>query len=142
MPSDFALKSMNAIHKAVLAVSFGKVGWKAGSMPVVELTTIGRKSGLPRSVMLTCPVVEGPNYVIVASRGGDDVHPSWFVNLRDNPAVEVKIQGKPKVKMTATIASDAERERLWPLVTKDYKNYANYQTKTDRVIPVVILSPA
>ena len=65
MPSDFMLKTMNTVHRTLLKVSFGKVGWNAGSMPVLELTTIGRKSGQPRSVMLTSPFQEGDSLVIV-----------------------------------------------------------------------------
>ena len=142
MPSDFALKTMNAVHRCLLKASFGKVGWTAGSMPVLELTTIGRKSGQPRSVMLTSPLQEGENIVIVASRGGDPTHPAWFVNLRDNPQVQVAYKGAAKKAMIATVASPEERARMWPIVTATYKNYAGYQTKTDREIPLVVLSPA
>jgi deazaflavin-dependent oxidoreductase (nitroreductase family) len=141
MPSDLTLKTMNAVHKTLLKVSGGKLGWKAGGMPVVELTTTGRKSGLPRTVMLTSPVQEGSTIVVVASRGGDDVHPSWFVNLRDNPEVEVAFKGEPKRRMRARVAAPAERARLWPQVTGSYKNYAEYQTKTTREIPLVLLEP-
>lgn len=141
MPSDLALKTMNALHRAVMRASFGKLGWKAGSMPVVELTTTGRRSGQPRTVLLTSPVQEGDTMVVVASRGGDDVHPAWFLNLRDNPAVEVATDGQPKRPMRARIADAEERTRLWPLVTADHKNYAGYQTKTDREIPLVLLDP-
>lgn len=142
MPSDFAMKSMNAVHRCLLKVSFGKVGWTAGNMPVLELTTIGRKSGQPRSVMLTSPLQEGDSIVIVASRGGDPTHPAWFVNLRDNPQVQVAYKGAPTKTMIATVASPEERARMWPIVTATYKNYAGYQTKTDREIPLVVLSPA
>lgn len=142
MPSDFALKTMNALHRGIQKASLGKLGWKAGSMPVVELTTIGRKSGQPRTVLLTSPVQEGDAIVVVASRGGDDQHPAWFLNLRDNPGVEVGVAGKPKVQMHARIADAEERARLWPLVTADHKNYAGYQTKTSREIPLVLLEPA
>jgi len=142
MPSDFAMKTMNAVHRCLLKVSFGKVGWTAGNMPVLELTTIGRKSGQPRSVMLTSPLQEGDNIVIVASRGGDPTHPAWFVNLRDNPQVQVAYKGAPTKAMIATVASSEERARMWPIVTATYKNYAGYQTKTDREIPLVVLSPA
>ncbi|HZN12630.1 MAG TPA: nitroreductase/quinone reductase family protein [Acidimicrobiales bacterium] len=141
MPSDFMLKTMNALHRSVMRLSFGRVGWQAGTMPVVELTTIGRKSGQPRTVLLTSPYQEGDTVVIVASRGGDPTHPAWFVNLRDNPNVEVAMHGKPKKPMTATVASADERARLWPLVIKDHKNYADYQTKTTREIPLVLLQP-
>jgi len=142
MPSDLALKTMNAVHRAVQRVSFGKLGWMAGTMPVVELTTTGRRSGQPRTVLLTSPVQEHGAVVVVASRGGDDQHPAWFLNLRDNPAVEVAVGGEPKRPMRARIANAEERARLWPAVTADHKNYAGYQTKTEREIPLVFLEPA
>lgn len=141
MPSDLVLKSMNRVHRAVLAVTGGRLGWSAGSMPVVELTTVGRTSGQPRSVMLTSPIQEGDTIVVVASRGGDDVHPAWFLNLQADPNVEVSFKGAPKQPMTAHVATAEERGRLWPQVTADYKNYAGYQKKTDREIPLILLSP-
>jgi deazaflavin-dependent oxidoreductase (nitroreductase family) len=141
MPSDFVLKTMNAVHRVAMTVTGGRVGWSFYDMPVLELTTIGRKSGQPRSVMLTSPWQEGDTYVIVASRGGDDTHPAWFLNLRDHPEVEVRLKGKPKEKWHARIASPEERDRLWASLTEKHKNYADYQTKTDRVIPVVLLEP-
>ncbi|MEO7429721.1 MAG: nitroreductase family deazaflavin-dependent oxidoreductase [Acidimicrobiales bacterium] len=141
MPSDLALKTMNAVHRVIMRASFGKLGWNAASMPVVELTTTGRKSGQPRTVLLTSPVQEGDTFVVVASRGGDDVHPAWFLNLRDNPAVEVATGGQPKRPMRARIADADERARLWPLVIADHQNYADYQTKTEREIPLVLLEP-
>ena len=141
MPSDFTLKTMNTVHRGLLKISGGRVGWNASRMPVLELTTTGRKSGEPRSVMLTSPVQEGSTVVVVASRGGDDQHPAWFLNLRDNPDVDVVMGGKPKQRMRARVANSEERARLWPLVTADHKNYAGYQTKTTREIPLVLLEP-
>jgi deazaflavin-dependent oxidoreductase (nitroreductase family) len=140
VPSDLVLKVMNGAHRVVLAVSFGHLGWSASGMPVLELTTTGRKSGQPRSVMLTSPVQEGDTIAIVASRGGDDQHPAWFLNLRDDPNVDVTMRGA-KRPMHARIADAEERARLWPKITADHKNYAGYQTKTDREIPVVLLEP-
>jgi deazaflavin-dependent oxidoreductase (nitroreductase family) len=141
MPSDAMLKTMNAVHRAVRTVSFGKLGNDLANMPVVELTTIGRKTGQPRSVMLTSPLQEGSTIVVVASRGGDDTHPAWFLNLRDHPEVEVSLRGGPKQPMTARAATPEERARMWPTVTATYKNYAGYQTKTTREIPLVLLEP-
>jgi len=141
MPSDLTLKTMNAIHRCVLKVSGGRLGWTAADMPVLELTTVGRKSGEPRSVMLTSPLQEGDTVVIVASRGGDDHHPAWFLNLLDHPQVEVAYKGAPKKPMMARVATAEERARMWPLVTSKYKNYAGYQVKTSREIPLVLLEP-
>jgi len=142
MPTDMQLKAMNAIHRGLLKISGGRVGWKTGGMPVVELTTTGRKSGQRHTVMLTSPVQEGDAIVIVASRGGDDHHPAWFLNLRDHPDVDVVVGGKPKQAMRARVASPEERAALWPKVTSAYKGYGNYQTKTKREIPLVLLEPA
>lgn len=139
MPSDFSMRAMNGIHRFAMAVTGGRLGWNLGGMPVIELTTIGRKSGQPRSTMLTAPLVLDDAYVVVASRGGDDVHPAWFLNLRDNPAVEVVIEGRPKEPRIARIPNDAERAELWQRVTARYRNYAQYQTKTSRQIPLVVL---
>jgi len=142
MPSDAMLKTMNTIHRGLLKISFGKVGWSAGKMPVLELTTIGRKSGRPRSVMLTSPHQIGETIVVVASRGGDDHHPAWFLNLSDNPAVKVKYKGGDEQPMTARVATAEERAEIWPKVTAKYKNYAGYQEKTEREIPLVMLEPS
>ena len=142
MPSDFALKTANTIHRNLLKLSGGRVGGNLSNMPVLELITTGRKSGQPRSVMLTSPYKDGESIIVVASRGGDDQSPAWFLNLRANPDVEVTLAGKPKQRMHAHVATADERTRLWPLVIADHKNYAEYQTKTEREIPLVLLQPA
>ncbi len=142
MPSDFALKAMNSIHRALLKASGGKVGWNVGGMQALELTTTGRKSGEPRSVMLTAPIRVGDALVIVASRGGDDHAPAWFLNLQANPEVKVALKGASAVPMHARVATAGERAELWPQVTAKYKNYAGYQAKTSREIPLVFLEPA
>ncbi len=141
MPSDLFLKWMNGSHRLIQKASGGRFGWEAAGMPVLELTTTGRKSGQPRSVMLTSPVQEGDGFVVVASRGGDDVHPAWFLNLQADPAVEVKLKDGRARTMRARVATPEERERLWPQVTARYKNYADYQRRTDREIPLVLLEP-
>jgi len=141
MPSDFALKTMNTIHKIVLKASFGKLGWSAGSMPVLELTTTGRKTGQQRTLMLTSPLQQGDTIVVVASRGGDDQHPAWFLNLQANPDVEVAYKGGARKPMTAHVATAEERAELWPKVIANQKRYAEYQAKTEREIPLVLLSP-
>jgi len=79
--------------------------------------------------------------ILVASRGGDDVHPAWYHNLCANPQVTVTTQETADQPMTARVTNAEERSRLWPLITEEFKNYAEYQEKTDREIPVVILEP-
>jgi deazaflavin-dependent oxidoreductase (nitroreductase family) len=141
MPTNFALKAMNAVHRGMLTITGGRLGWAIGDMPVLELTTTGRISGKPRPVMLSSPWQEGSTLVVVASRGGDDTHPAWFVNLRDNPDVEVSLQGAAKRPYTARVATPQERARLWPLLIAGHQNYAGYQRRTTREIPLVLLEP-
>lgn len=142
MPSDLFLKTANVVHKAMLTASGGRIGWEAAKMPVVKLTTVGRKSGEKRTVMLTSPHRDGDTIAIVASKGGDPQHPAWFLNLQANPTVEVETKGQPRRTMTARVATADERALLWPTITKTYTMYADYQTKTEREIPVVLLAPA
>jgi deazaflavin-dependent oxidoreductase (nitroreductase family) len=142
MPSDLALKFMNGSHRALLKLSFGKLGWSFSGMPALELTTIGRKSGQPRAVMLTSPLRDGAATVVVASRGGDDQPPAWLLNLQAHPAVEVSLQGAPKQPMQARVATPDERARMWPQIAGRYRNYAGYQEKTAREIALVLLEPA
>jgi deazaflavin-dependent oxidoreductase (nitroreductase family) len=132
---------MNAIHRALLRVSGGRLGWEAMGMPMLELTTVGRKSGEARPTMLSSPLQLGESVIVVASRGGDDKHPAWYLNLVDNPEVEVVIKGKPKERRHARVATADERERLWPIITAKFTNYAGYQKKTEREIPLVFLDP-
>ena len=141
MPSDRLLKVLNAAHRAVLQLTGNRVGARLGGMPSLALTTVGRKSGKRRSVMLTSPLQEGGAYVVVASRGGDDVHPAWFLNLRDHPVVEVQAVGGPKQTMSARVATAEERARMWPIIAGEYPTYAGYQKRTDREIPLVLLQP-
>jgi deazaflavin-dependent oxidoreductase (nitroreductase family) len=141
MPSDFSFKVMNATHRAALAVTGNRVGRKPKGMRALELTTVGRKSGQKRSTLLTAPLIEGDTVVVVASRGGDDTHPAWLLNLKDNPDVEVALVGEPKRPMRAHVATADERARLWPIVTAKHPHYAGYQKKTEREIPLVLLEP-
>ena len=127
-------------HRLLLGVTRGRKGWFMANMPVLELITTGRQSGKQRAVMLTSPLQINNEIVIVASRGGDDQHPAWFVNLRDNPKVLVSYMGEEKKSMMARIADNTERETLWPQITAKYKGYAGYQQKTAREIPLVLLA--
>jgi deazaflavin-dependent oxidoreductase (nitroreductase family) len=137
---DAFLKGVNQLHKAVLAVSGGRLGADFNGMPAVELHTTGRKSGKRRSSMLTSPVYEPDRVVLVASKGGDDRDPEWYRNLVANPDVELTAKGTTRPMRARTATAD-ERAELWPRIVKAYRGYAGYQQRTDREIPVVILEP-
>ena len=109
-------------------------------MPVVVLVTTGRRSGRPRDVVLSSPVVEGERIVLVASKGGDDRDPEWYRNLVADPAVELTLHGVTR-SMTARTADAAERAELWPRVVAGYPGYGDYQRRTTRQIPLVICEP-
>lgn len=109
-------------------------------MPVLLLTTTGRRTGRARRTVLTTPVHDDDRIVLVASYGGDDRHPAWFLNLRDAPDVTVAMEGRTR-SMTARIASDEEKGDLWLRIVAAYGGYGSYQGRTDRDIPVVILEP-
>jgi deazaflavin-dependent oxidoreductase (nitroreductase family) len=141
MPPDALFKIVNAVHRPLFRLSRGRIGGKGLGMPVLVLTTTGRKSGAKRSVMLTSPMQIGDSYVLVASRGGDDQNPAWFLNLQADPAVEVELEGRTR-PMRARVADPAERAELWPRIVADHANYGGYQRRTDREIPVVVLDPA
>lgn len=138
---DLMARGVNVVHRSIVKGTGGRIGGTGFGMPVVMLTTTGRKSGKERTVMLTSPVNDDKRVVLVASYGGDDRHPAWFLNVRDNPDVELEMKGK-KRRMVAHVADADEKATLWPEVIAAYKGYAQYQTKTERDIPLVILEPA
>lgn len=139
---DLVSKTVNIVHKTVVGLSGGRLGATAGNLPVVKLTTTGRVSGKPRTVMLTAPVHEYGRYVLVASKGGDDRHPDWYRNLVANPEITLEpINGDGPIPLTARTATPDEKAQLWPRIVTDAKGYAAYETKTDRDIPVVICEP-
>jgi deazaflavin-dependent oxidoreductase (nitroreductase family) len=141
VPSNATFKAANALQRFVQRVSFGKLGWSGYGMPVVELTTIGRKSGERRTVLLTSPWQDGDTFALVGSAGGNDEDPMWVRNIEADGSVTVRMHNGPPREMRAHVADAEERARLWPIITKDHSNYADYQKKTDREIPVVVVEP-
>lgn len=126
-------------HRGLFRLTGGN--GRALGMPVAELVTTGRKSGQPRSTMLTVPVREPGRAVVVASFGGDDRDPAWLLNLRADPRVRLTIEGTTQ-EMVAREADESERAELWPKVVEANEVYETYQRRTSRRIPVVILEPA
>jgi deazaflavin-dependent oxidoreductase (nitroreductase family) len=139
-PKDAFYKLGTDIHRAVFNISKGRIFGKAFGMPIVELVTTGRRSGKERATMLSVPIVDGDRLVLVASFGGDDRHPTWYLNLQANSEVRATIAGSTRT-MIARIATEEERDELWPQITSVFEGYARYQKRTERQIPVVILNP-
>jgi len=140
--TDAMLKAVNVIHKSLLAVSGGRLGKTAANLPIVKVTTIGRRSGKPRTNMLATPIQEAGRYVVVASKGGDDRHPDWYHNLVANPEVTIEpMNGGGPTAVIARTATADEKAELWPRIATGDKGYAAYEKKTDRDIPVVICEP-
>lgn len=106
---------------------------------VLLLTTTGRKSGEPRTVPLLY-LQEGDRYYIVASKGGYPTHPAWYLNLCANPKVQLQVGAQVRPMLARTIDDEA-KARVWPRLVAMYKDYADYQDRTDRPIPVVVLEP-
>lgn len=134
------IKAMSRINTWAYRATSGRVGGRfMRGAPVLLLTTVGRRSGARR----VAPLIyarDGDRLLIVASKGGMDHHPLWYHNLVATPEVEVQI-GAESRPMTARTATPAEKAALWPKVVTVYRDYADYQARTSRDIPVVVLSP-
>ena len=115
----------------------GEDGHMWRGAPTLLLTTVGRKSGKARRLALIYGT-DGDNYVIVASKGGADTHPEWYLNLLDHPEVEVQVKAD-KFRANARNATPEEHERLWPQMAEIWPAYNDYQAKTERPIPLVVL---
>jgi len=135
---DFILKLISAIHNFLFRISGGRLGARFVGAPALLLTVTGRKSGQPRTVPLLY-MKDGDDFIIVASKGGDPKHPTWYLNLEANPDALVEI-GSTKVRVRATRVSAEEKAELWPRIVKAYRGYEEYQKKTERDIPVIRLS--
>lgn len=133
-------RARGAVHRTLFLASGGRVGGHLGGIPVILLITVGRRSGRRRQTMLSVPYTRGRDYVVVASNGGDDHHPAWYLNLSANPRVEVVSKGDRR-PMRATVADPDERAVLWPEVVAGHSNYAEYQERTSRQLPLVVLAP-
>jgi deazaflavin-dependent oxidoreductase (nitroreductase family) len=131
------MKGLGTLHRLVYRVSSGKLGKSFFGSPILLLTTTGRRTGKPRTWPLTF-LPEGDRLIVIASNGGQPNHPAWYLNLRANPQVSVQLGARTRTMIAQTTEGD-ERARLWSRVVEEYPAYAEYQRKTDRQIPVVVL---
>jgi deazaflavin-dependent oxidoreductase (nitroreductase family) len=118
----------------------GKVGGQFEGAPLLLLHTVGAKSGQPRVNPMMYQDIGGNNVAVFASKAGAPTNPDWYHNLRANPRVSAEI-GTGTVEAVARVAEGDERERIWAAQKRAYPGFADYETKTTRQIPVVILEP-
>jgi F420H(2)-dependent quinone reductase len=134
------LRRLMGGHAAVYRATNGVIGHRfPGSPAVLLLDHVGAKSGKRRTSPLVY-AIDGENVILVASKGGYPKNPAWFHNLMANPDTRIQI-GSSHRDVHARVAEPAERERLWPKVVDVYGGYEDYQRRTDREIPLVILEP-
>jgi F420H(2)-dependent quinone reductase len=131
--------TFSRLHRPLYSISRGRIGGRFRGIPILLLTTTGRKSGRPR----TWPLLYFRNrdhYVLIGSNWGQDHHPAWILNLRDNPGASIQLRDRI-IRVTAREATGDERDQLWQGAVAAYDGYARYQQRTERKIPVVLLEP-
>jgi deazaflavin-dependent oxidoreductase (nitroreductase family) len=127
-------------HTALYRLSGGRIGHRVpGAPPMLLLDHVGAKSGAKRTSPLVY-VRDGEDLVLVASKGGYPKNPAWFHNLKAHPDTEVQV-GSERRRVHAHVADAEEHKRLWPKALQVYRGYADYQKRTEREIPLVILEP-
>lgn len=126
------------VHQWLYEQSDGRIGASLGGRPMLLLRTVGRRTGQPRTAALLY-VPDGDAYAVIASKGGAPKHPAWFHNLTARPDVEIQV-GRERIPVHARVAEGEERSRLWARADEiNQGQYAVYQSRTSRVIPVVVL---
>ena len=125
-------------HVRVYRETDGERGYQWRGTTILLLSTVGRKSGQERTTPLIHRTDEG-RWVVVASKGGSPEHPGWYENLAADPEATIQVRGE-RIAVRASDAQGDERARLWSLMVEDWPDYDSYQKKTERQIPVVVLS--
>lgn len=133
-------KSLGAVHRALYRASGGRIGAHIWSLPVILLTTTGRTTGKARTTPL-CALPHEDGFVVIASFGGMDRPPAWWLNLEHIPMATVQI-GRERHRVTARTTAGEERARLWAQVVERAPGYLEYARRTAREIPVVVLAQA
>ncbi len=134
-----ALKAMFKAHAAIYELSDGRVGASSAGLPMLLLSVTGRKSGNTHTAALVY-FQDSDSYVVVGSDGAAKRDPQWWKNLQVDPMGEVRV-GRKKLRVKASLATGAERERLWEIGKTANPMWSKYQTRTERELPVVVLTP-
>ncbi len=136
-PARLALKLGSGAHAGIYRATGGKLLGRMGKSPILLLNTVGRKTGRQRTAPLLY-VMDGEDFVIIASKGGAPTHPEWYLNLRANPDATVEV-GDREVRVRAEEADPEEKAGLWQKMVEMYPTYDDYQNKTEREIPLLVL---
>ena len=138
--TDRVLSKLLVVHQFVYDKSDGRIGASLAGRSMLLLRTTGRRTGKPRTAALLY-IRDGDDYVVIASTGGADHHPGWYFNLRDDAPAEIQV-GRERIAVTAADATCDRREQLWAEADRVNRGqYSTYQSRTDRQIPVVVLTP-
>jgi deazaflavin-dependent oxidoreductase (nitroreductase family) len=136
---DVIVRFWTSVHEGVFRATDGRLLNRVLEMPVVRLTTVGRRSGMPRVAMLTAPISDADGVVLVASNAGDHRNPAWYLNLLAHPVVSVMMDGQTWTAR-ARVATAEERAELWPRIKTVNPGYGQYEAKTLREIGLVIVA--
>jgi deazaflavin-dependent oxidoreductase (nitroreductase family) len=134
------LSLLGAEHVRVYQETDGEQGYLWNGAPILLLTTKGRLSGEPRTIAIIFSRW-GDSYVIMGSKGGSPTHPKWYLNILDDPQVKVQVKGDVFAARART-AQSPEREKIWAEALKTWPRYEEYQSRTERQIPVVVIDRA
>ena len=134
------LAGITRLQRFLYQKTDGAIGASLFGMRILLLTSAGRRTGHQRIAPLLF-VEDGDRFVVVASNAGDDRHPAWWHNLEANPHARVQVRGEHH-DVVARRAEPDEAERLWPILIRAYRPYAEYRRRTDREIPIVVLERA
>jgi F420H(2)-dependent quinone reductase len=138
-PARLALKLGSGAHAGVYRATGGKLFGRMGKSPILLLNTVGRKTGRKRTSPLLY-IMDGEDFVVIASKGGAPTHPAWYLNLRANSDASVEI-GDREVQVEAEVADPEDKPRLWQMMVEMYPAYDDYQKKAEREIPLLVLHP-
>lgn len=136
---DTTVRRLSVLHRVLFQTTGGRIGRRFVANDMLLLTTTGRVTGSPHTVPLLY-LADGPDVLVIASWGGRPRHPEWFLNLQASPRVDVQMH-KRRFSAHAVILDEPERSEWWHRAVEAYDGYAAYQSRTERVIPVVRLSP-
>jgi deazaflavin-dependent oxidoreductase (nitroreductase family) len=139
MVFEFLFKIFMRVQIVVFRLTNGRAMSAMRGMPVLLLTTVGRKTGKRRTTPLMY-MRDGESYVLTASNNGKDKHPAWFHNLQASPQVQIEVPGS-RLDVSASVATQIERDRLWPQLVSKAPFFDEYRKGTTRPIPMVLLRP-